>query len=181
MKNWINLKLGEHLCMLIFLHFPYSGLCLLTCVAGLWKERGRGFRAREKGEKRARGGVGNTSTREIKKSWLIRIPNKSITALIIPFSSRLPEIFSLFVAHLFLVVGSCVSRPYAVLPPRSILELFVPLNRFLFVWSTWGNVWWWIEPEKYFGFCGFLVVCSNWEFFFCDVLDLRKCLLVKKK
>ena len=99
-----------------------------------------------------------------------------------PFGPRLPEIFSLFVAHVFLVVGSCVSRP-AVLQPRSILELFVPLNRFLFVWSTWGNVWWWIEPEKYFGFCGFLVVCSNWEFFFffCHVLDLRKCLLVKKK
>ena len=41
------------------LTFPYSGLYLLTYVAGLWKERGRGFQAREKGEKRARGGVGN--------------------------------------------------------------------------------------------------------------------------
>ena len=82
-----------------------------------------------------------------------------------PFGPRLPEIFSLFVAHVFLVVGSCVSRP-AVLQPRSILELFVPLNRFLFVWSTWENVWSWIEPEKYFGFCGFLVVRSNWEFSF---------------
>ena len=98
-----------------------------------------------------------------------------------PFGPRLPEIFSLFVAHVFLVVGSCVSRP-AVLQPRSILELFVPLNRFLFVWSTWGNVWWWIEPEKYFGFCGFFRVFElRIFFFFCHVLDLRKCLLVKKK
>ena len=49
------------------------------------------------------------------------------------------------------------------------------------MWSTWGNVWSWIEPKKYLGFCRFLVVCSNWEFLFCHVLDLRKCLLVKKK
>ena len=102
-----------------------------------------------------------------------------------PFGPRLPEIFSLFVAHVFLVVGSCLSRP-AVLPPRSILELFVPLNRFLFVWSTWGNVWWWIEPEKYFGFCGFLVVCSNWEFFFLscarpeEVFAREKKIIIKK-
>ena len=77
------------------------------------------------------------------------------------------------------MVGSCVSRPYAVLPPRSILELFVPLNRFC------------DRPEEMFGgelnLRNILVFADFWScvrtenFFFCDVLDLRKCLLVKKK
>ena len=145
MQNWINLKLGEHLCIFIFLHFPYSGLYLLTCVAVLWKERGRGSRAREKGEKRARGGVGNAgkdanvvffvhiyqTDKEILIDKNSKQVNHNLNALM-PFGPRLPEIFSLFVAHVFLVVGSCLSRP-AVLQPRSILELFVPVNRFLFV------------------------------------------------
>ena len=108
MKNWINLKLGEHLRILTLLHFPHSVRYLLNCVTGLWKERGRGFRAREKGDKRTRGGVGNagkeadvfflfTSTREIKKSLLIRIPNKSIwTSLACVYPK-----FSVCLSHVF--------------------------------------------------------------------------------
>ena len=58
MKNCTDMKLGEPLRKFIFLHFPYSGLYLLTCVTDLWKERERGFRALEKRENRG-GGVGN--------------------------------------------------------------------------------------------------------------------------
>ena len=58
MKNWINLELGEHLRIFTLLHFPHYVRYLLNCVTGPWKERGRGFRAREKGDKRTRGGVG---------------------------------------------------------------------------------------------------------------------------
>ena len=108
MKNWINLKLGEHLRIFTLLHFPHSVRYLLNSVTGLWKERERGFRAREKGDKRTRGGVGTlarklmsfslfTSTREIKKSWLIRIPNNSIwTSLACVYPK-----FSVCLSHVF--------------------------------------------------------------------------------
>ena len=98
-----------------------------------------------------------------------------------PFGPRLPEMFSLFVAHFFLVFGSI--RAFLDLPYYNREAFWSCL--FLLIDFYLCN-----RPEEMFGrelnLRNILVFVDFWsclriENFFCHVLDLRKCLLVKKK
>ena len=98
-----------------------------------------------------------------------------------PFGPRLPEIFSLFVAHFFLVVGSI--RAFLD-PPYYNREAFWSCLFLLIDFYLCDR------PEEIFGReLNLRNILVLWIFgrvfelriFFCHVLKLRKCLLVKKK